>query len=230
MAGTVVVASYRPKPDKKEDLLMVLKNHVPILRQLGLVTDFPGQLMESSGGCIIEIYEWESEDAAKKAMEHPKAQKLMGEIKNLCNAVPLAEIEECKTTSAQFQKVQPERTNRVVHFEIQADDAERCAHFYQRLFKWEVYQWANQPYWLVNTGDESAAGINGGIMKRRHEMANVYNTVNVDNIDETLSDVSKYGGRIVVPKMPIEGVGWLAYGQDTEGNVFGMMANDQNAK
>jgi uncharacterized protein len=34
----------------------------------------------------------------------------------------------------------------------------------------------------------------------------------------------------VVPKMPIPGVGWLAYFKDTEGNIVGVMQPDANAK
>jgi len=30
--------------------------------------------------------------------------------------------------------------------------------------------------------------------------------------------------------MPIPGVGWLAYVKDSEGNVFGMMQADSNAR
>jgi uncharacterized protein len=33
-----------------------------------------------------------------------------------------------------------------------------------------------------------------------------------------------------VPKMPIPGVGWLAYIKDTEGNILGMMQPDPSAK
>jgi hypothetical protein len=29
--------------------------------------------------------------------------------------------------------------------------------------------------------------------------------------------------------MPISGVGWLVYCKDTEGNIFGMMQEDQGA-
>ena len=31
------------------------------------------------------------------------------------------------------------------------------------------------------------------------------------------------------PKMAIPGVGWLAYGKDTEGNIFGVMQTDPAA-
>ena len=30
--------------------------------------------------------------------------------------------------------------------------------------------------------------------------------------------------------MPVQGVGWLMYCKDTEGNIFGMMESDENAR
>ena len=42
--------------------------------------------------------------------------------------------------------------------------------------------------------------------------------------------MSELGGRIVVPRMPIPTVGYLAYAKDTEGNVFGMMQMDAGAR
>ena len=37
------------------------------------------------------------------------------------------------------------------------------------------------------------------------------------------------GASVALPKMPIPGMGWLAYLKDTEGNVFGMMQMDPKA-
>jgi predicted enzyme related to lactoylglutathione lyase len=34
---------------------------------------------------------------------------------------------------------------------------------------------------------------------------------------------------MAVPKMPIPGIGWLAYVKDTEGNLVGVMENDPSA-
>ena len=55
-------------------------------------------------------------------------------------------------------------------------------------------------------------------------------TVDVSNINQFLTKVGAAGGTIALPKMPVPGVGWLAYAKDTEGNIFGMMQNDPNAK
>jgi len=55
-------------------------------------------------------------------------------------------------------------------------------------------------------------------------------TVDVADLDATLAKVGELGGMIVVPRMPVPTVGYLAYAKDTEGNIFGMMQMDANAK
>lgn len=119
---------------------------------------------------------------------------------------------------------------RVVHFEIHADDPQRAVKFYETVFGWKIQKWDGPAdYWMVMTGDNEP-GINGGIMKRRHPMGNVYNSIQVSSVDEACAAVVANGGTIAVPKTAIPGVGWLAYGNDTEGNVFGMMQEDPAAK
>jgi predicted enzyme related to lactoylglutathione lyase len=49
-------------------------------------------------------------------------------------------------------------------------------------------------------------------------------------LDETLEAVTANGGSLALPKMPVPTIGWLAYFKDTEGNIFGAMQNDPNAR
>lgn len=127
---------------------------------------------------------------------------------------------------------------RVVHFEIHADDPQRASAFYSGLFGWTFTKWPGpMDYWLVKTGEPTERGIDGGMIKRmgpppeNGQAVNAYVcTVNVDNVDEVLKAGLAAGGTLAVPKMPIPGVGWLAYLKDTEGNIIGIMANDPTAK
>ena len=48
-------------------------------------------------------------------------------------------------------------------------------------------------------------------------------------LTEAVEKIKALGGTIALPKMPIPHVGWLAYGKDTEGNIFGVMQADPNA-
>lgn len=117
-----------------------------------------------------------------------------------------------------------------MHFEIPADNPEVMAEFYGKTFGWNLNQWGEEAYWVATTGEESEPGINGAIMKRRDPAQPMVNTIAVDSIDKAIFRIESYGGTIVVPKMPVPGVGWLAYFKDPEQNIFGVMQNDPSAK
>jgi len=134
--------------------------------------------------------------------------------------------------------------NRVVHFEIHAADPERAAKFYANVFDWQIKEWTvpgvqipdENRYWLVTTGAAGEPGIDGGILFRRGpapaegQAVNAYVcTVEVGSVDECVDKARRAGGTVALPKMPIKGVGWVAYCEDTEGNIFGMMQSDAGA-
>lgn len=126
--------------------------------------------------------------------------------------------------------------NRVVHFEIHAENPERAITFYSTCFDWAFQKWDGpMDYWLVRTGDPKEPGIDGGLMRRQGvidgQAVIAYPCiVQVEKIDEMLQKVQSAGGTIVVSTMPIPGVGWLFYAKDTEGNIFGVMQPDMEAK
>jgi uncharacterized protein len=120
---------------------------------------------------------------------------------------------------------------RVVHFEIPAEQPERATRFYSDVFGWQIQKWAGpQDYWLISTGPNDQPGIDGGILRRHDPAQPVINTIGVGSLDATVATIEKHGGKIVVPKKPIPGIGWLAYFKDTEGNMFGVLQPDANAK
>ena len=119
---------------------------------------------------------------------------------------------------------------RVIHFELGAVQPERATKFYSQVFGWQTHKWQGpEEYWLVTTGPEGTPGINGGIMRHKDGMPRTVNTIEVPNLDEYMNKVKSAGGQIVVERMPIQGIGYLAYGADTEGNIFGMMQSDAAA-
>jgi hypothetical protein len=122
--------------------------------------------------------------------------------------------------------------NRVVHFEINADDVQRAAKFYRAVFGWKIEPWGPPEYGYmhVETGDATEPGIDGGIWKGEGSRApkgsrlNAFNcSIEVSHIDETLKKVKDAGGAVTKEKSQIPGVGWLAMCMDTEGNTFGVM-------
>ncbi|KAA0251943.1 VOC family protein [Acidobacteria bacterium ACD] len=124
---------------------------------------------------------------------------------------------------------------RVIHFEIHAEDPERAIRFYEAVLGWSFTRWTEMEYWLVKTGPAEQPGIDGGLMRRHGTIDGTaviayVCTVDVPDLQATISAVEGAGGAIALPRMPVPGVGWLAYFKDTEGNVFGAMQSDPAAK
>ena len=127
-----------------------------------------------------------------------------------------------------------------MHFEIPANDIEKIKQFYVDLFGWKMEKYPGPTtYYLVETVpvDEKTMmpirpGVNGGLYNRKDsslpEIAKPTNYISVESVEEYSKKVEALGGKIVVPKMEIPGLGWWALAQDPEGNHFGLLEHMQN--
>lgn len=111
----------------------------------------------------------------------------------------------------------------VIHFEIPADDLPRAISFYSEVFGWQADKWSEGYRPVVTTGTADDPGINGALVQRSGKVGGVCNTIDVPSVDEFVARIEAAGGKCVVPKQEIPSVGLLAYCQDTEGNLFGIM-------
>ena len=117
-------------------------------------------------------------------------------------------------------------TNRVVHFELPFDDAERAKAFYANAFGWAVNDAPGMPYTLVNTVevDESMTpvepgAINGGMARRGGPITAPVLTIGVDDIDDALANVTKHGGSVVQERQAVGTMGFTAYFADGDYGV-----------
>jgi predicted enzyme related to lactoylglutathione lyase len=121
--------------------------------------------------------------------------------------------------------------NRIVHFEIHAQDMDRMEKFYSDCFGWTFQHMGDDMgnYRVIVTG-EGDRGINGGMTSRKGDLPKPGDAVNayiciisVENIDEAIGKVQTAGGIEALAKMDVPHVGKLAYYKDPEGNIFGML-------
>lgn len=120
--------------------------------------------------------------------------------------------------------------NRPVHFEIQSPDTDKTKAFFSTLFGWTFTTWGgSEEYFPVVTG-ESEPGINGGLMASPDGQARTINVIQVEDLDATVAQITAEGGQIALPRMTVPGVGYVAYGLDPTGFLFGVVEFDQNAK
>ncbi|MFW9849083.1 MAG: VOC family protein [Candidatus Thorarchaeota archaeon] len=117
--------------------------------------------------------------------------------------------------------------NRVYYFEMPVEDFDRATKFYESVFGWKVTKQDRKggAYYSVNTGEEDS-GINGSFFKKEPGWTGFSNVINVKDIDAAIEKIQELGGEIIFAKCVINGVGYLAYFKDRDGNTFGMMQND----
>ena len=118
----------------------------------------------------------------------------------------------------------------IVHFEIPADDVEKLRKFYSLLFGWKIELMPGQieyyGIWTVPVDDKGMPlrpGVNGGMMKKQNPEHKAVNYIQVESVDEYMKKIESLGGRIVVPKMEVPGIGWWALALDPEGNQFAIL-------
>jgi len=118
--------------------------------------------------------------------------------------------------------------DKVVHFEVPFDDAQRAHTFYREAFGWQLQSIPDMGYTLVTTtptgdnGPTEPGGINGGMLKRQGPIASPVITIGVEDLDDSLARVEKLGGSVALGRQTVGDMGFSAYVTDTEGNLIGL--------
>ncbi len=100
---SLVIVAYKPKPGKKEALIQLVAQHVPMLAKLGLVTNREPAIMESADGTVIEVFEWLNAEAIQQAHSNPEVHKIWAAFAEVCDCVPLNTVKEAADMFAGFK-------------------------------------------------------------------------------------------------------------------------------
>lgn len=135
------------------------------------------------------------------------------------------------------------KMNPVVHFEMPAEDRQRMADFYAKVFGWKTKMLGPEmgEYVLATTTEseekdgmpglpKTPGAINGGFYKKTTNPTSNHPSVviAVDDIGQAMRDIAAAGGEVLGGQTPgqpddIPGVGLYAAFLDTEGNRVGML-------
>lgn len=119
--------------------------------------------------------------------------------------------------------------DKVMHFEIPADDVARAQKFYAHAFGWKMNPVPNMNYAILKTGPTDDEGmpqengfINGGMLKRQSPVQHPVITICVENSKKAIETIKKAGGQLIDGPNKVGNMGFASYFKDTEGNVMGL--------
>ena len=109
----------------------------------------------------------------------------------------------------------------IVHIEIPATNPTAASSFYASLFGWSMTTEPQMDYTMFT----AEGGPGGGLPKvdgANVKVGEVLISVGTDDIDATLAKAGSLGGRTLVAKTEIPGMGWYAIFSDPTGNRIGL--------
>ncbi len=92
MSAVTVVCTYRVRRGAEQEFERLLGRHLPTLAGLGLITEAPTRTLRRDDGDgtegpeYVEVFDWGSEDAARRAAEVPEVIAVWEPMAALCEA------------------------------------------------------------------------------------------------------------------------------------------------
>ncbi len=102
----IVMVGYKPLPGKEAKLMQLMKTHVARLRKEDLVSLREPILMISKSGVIIEVFGWKSKAAIETAHQNAVVQQMWAEYAEVCEYIPVGNIEEITNLFSEFSAVE----------------------------------------------------------------------------------------------------------------------------
>ncbi|HEX4704357.1 MAG TPA: VOC family protein [Pseudonocardiaceae bacterium] len=124
--------------------------------------------------------------------------------------------------------------NTLSHFAINADDVDAALRFYGQTFGWRMAPWGPPGFYRVGADDPAGPGVTAAVQQRRDLVpgrpTNGFEcTIAVADVDRTVASALAAGGRVLMERTTITGVGHLVWLADPSGNVVGAMTYDSDA-
>ncbi len=116
----------------------------------------------------------------------------------------------------------------VNHLEIAASDPNAAAEFYKAVFGWkiEVDEAMNYVQFVAEEG-----GIGGAFteLSENNPAGTVLAYVTTDDIEASLAKIEANGGKAIMPKTEIPGVGWFGVFADATGGTLALYTGNPEA-
>jgi uncharacterized protein len=107
----------------------------------------------------------------------------------------------------------------IIHLEFKSANFARTSEFYAKVFDWRMEQNASASYMkLSGTGGPSSGWVRADLVQSPGPIA----YLPVDDLDATLDEVERAGGRVLVRSLPFAGGGEIGLFADPDGNVLGI--------
>jgi predicted enzyme related to lactoylglutathione lyase len=114
----------------------------------------------------------------------------------------------------------------IIHIEFKSANFARTSEFYAKLFDWRMEQNASASYMKLSGANAPSGGwVRADLVQSPGPVA----YLPVDDLEATLDEVERAGGRVLVRSLPFAGGGEIGLFADPDGNVLGLWKRKEAA-
>jgi hypothetical protein len=99
----IVICAFRPRKGKEQDLLGVIRDHMPTLRSQNLITDRTSIVGRAADGTIIEVFEWKNQAAVDEAHRNLVVRQLWERFEACSEYISLRDVAETQSPFPHFE-------------------------------------------------------------------------------------------------------------------------------
>ena len=117
----------------------------------------------------------------------------------------------------------------IVHIEIVSKDPRASGNFYKEVFGWKIDIDENFDYVQFSADPGIGGAFPQADAAQNMKPGDVVLYIGVDNIEATLARIEECGGKTLMPKTEIPGIGWFAIFNDSTGNRMALYTSMRGA-
>jgi uncharacterized protein len=111
----------------------------------------------------------------------------------------------------------------IVHIEVASSNPDATGNFYKEVFGWKIE--TDDQFHYVQFIEDKGKGPSGGFPAadgKMYKPGEVLLYIGTDDIEKSLREVEACGGKTVLGKTEIPGMGWFAFFSDPTGNKLAL--------
>ena len=116
----------------------------------------------------------------------------------------------------------------IVHIDLAAHDPAVSSKFYADVFGWKIRHDSNFDYYMFSVEGGAGGGFNK-VGEQGTQVGEIVPYIDVDDIDAYLQKVEAAGGKTLLPKTEIPGIGWFAQFVDPGGTRMALYTDIQQS-
>ncbi len=115
----------------------------------------------------------------------------------------------------------------IVHIEIPSLNFKTSSDFYAGVFGWKIESDPKFDYWMFQPEAGPGGGFIGVEGPSEAKIGEPVIYIGTDDIEGSLSKIEAAGGKTLLTRTEIPGMGWFAYFSDPTGNRMALFTNIQ---